>query len=124
MSKYLTKFEHLFCPKVGAQTHGCPLLFTDIFQSPQVYAVKKTKNVHIEVQNVLLSRSPQRLDPNLCQHARYLFELNWTQCVPVLEWLKTGNELGVYIKIMMSARTNNLPERSANKIKHTNLKGI
>ena len=27
MIKYLAKFEHLFCPKVGAQTHVCPLLF-------------------------------------------------------------------------------------------------
>ena len=24
MMKYLAKFEHLFCPKVGAQTHVCP----------------------------------------------------------------------------------------------------
>ena len=27
MIKYLAKFEHLFCPKVGAQTHVCPLHF-------------------------------------------------------------------------------------------------
>ena len=24
MIKYLAKFEQLFCPKVGAQTHVCP----------------------------------------------------------------------------------------------------
>ena len=29
----------------------------------------------------------------LCRHARQLLELYWTQCVPVLEWLKTGNLL-------------------------------
>ena len=40
---------------------------------------QKDKNVHvqIEVQNGLLSRSPQRLDPkNLCQHARHLLKLH------------------------------------------------
>ena len=26
-------------------------------------------------------------------------KLHWAQFVPVLEWLKTGNELGVYINI-------------------------
>ena len=45
-------------------------------QSPQGYAVKKTKIVQIEVQNGLLSRSPQRLDQNLCQHARHLLKLH------------------------------------------------
>ena len=43
--------------------------------------------------------SAERLDPNLCKHARHLLKLHWAQFVPVLEWLKTGNELGVYINI-------------------------
>ena len=32
-------------------------------------------------------------------NARHLLKLHWAQFVPVLEWLKTGNELGVYINI-------------------------
>ena len=35
---------------------------------------QKDKNVQIEVQNGILSRSPQRLDPNLCQHALHLLK--------------------------------------------------
>ena len=34
----------------------------------------------------------------ICVSMRVL-KLHWAQFVPVLEWLKTGNELGVYINI-------------------------
>ena len=78
MSKYLAKFEHLFCPEVGAQNHVCAPPAPVYGHLPVTASLcsQKNKNVKIEVQNVLLSRSPQRLDPNFCQHARYLIELH------------------------------------------------
>ena len=80
MSKYLAKFEHLFCPKVGAQTHVCP--------PPRTPFLKVCDTV--------------------CP--RFRMAQNW-KCIRS-------------VHKHSSARTNNLPERSANKIKHTNLEGI
>ena len=66
-------------------------------QSPQGYAVKKTKMYKLKYKMVF---SLDRLKGliQICVSMR-VTSLNCTEFVPVLEWLKTGNELGVYINI-------------------------